>query len=303
MEYVGGEEKNPIQEEIVAWLDIDPIQRPAMVQQFVRTIRSQEEFSGIAEIHPAWLLEPLKNESPRVIGVILRHIPSKHVRYILEHLPRRTVEQLPKLVESFFVPKEILSLIRRRFERHFLPLPCSRTLRKFEFSHLYYLRNEELDLLFRALGMAELAYSFAATSKKIVQVILNRFSVTDARHLLEQIKKYRDADPGRISEARYTVLELGGEKLGSELFLKELGIASLARGFTAGDDFLYQALRQKLDPAQSYLLKRYIDVQVQRGDVAQARLRQKWILGEVAVLSHQGRIDPLWAQYLMAEAA
>ncbi|MDZ4224677.1 MAG: hypothetical protein U1D33_02090, partial [bacterium] len=67
-------------------------------EQQLKALCAQESFSGIAEIHPAWLVEALKKESPRVIGVILRHLPSKHVRYLLEHLPKRTVMQLPKLI-------------------------------------------------------------------------------------------------------------------------------------------------------------------------------------------------------------
>src|SRR3989344_5710237 len=107
----------------------------------LKALRAQESFSGIAEVHPAWLVEALKRESPRVIGVILRHMPSKHVRYILERLPRRTVEKMPQLVEAFCVPKEILSVVRHRFEKNFLPFHSSRSLKTFDFSHLYYLRN------------------------------------------------------------------------------------------------------------------------------------------------------------------
>jgi len=302
-DYLGETFRPHLQTEMEGWLKMEPASREALLAQFLKTVRSQEEFSGIADIHPAWLLEPLKKESPRVIGILLRNIPSKHVRYILEHLPRSTVDQLPKLVESFFVPKEILSLIRRRFERNFLPLHTSRTLKAFEFSHLYYLRHEELCLLFRTLGLKELALSLTATSKKIAQIVCNRFSVSDARVLAEKIRECRETDPARLQEARYTLLELGGRKLGAEDFLKELGLAVLSKAFTAGDDFLYQALKQKLDPAEGYLLKRYMDVQGQKGDVLGAKRLQGEVLEQIGALSQTGKIDPLWAQYLVAEAA
>src|SRR3989344_1575997 len=131
-DYLSEEAKARMQSELQVWTDLEEVSRQALLQHYLKTVRLQQDLSSITEIHPAWLVEPLKNESPRVVGVILRHIPSKHVRYILEHLPARTVAQMPKLIESFYVPKEILNLIRRRFERHFLPMRTSRMIRKFE---------------------------------------------------------------------------------------------------------------------------------------------------------------------------
>ena len=303
LETVSDAERGFLEEAIRSWSELDPKVRPSILKQFIRTARTQEEFAGIGDIHPAWLLEPLKKESPRVIGVILRHMPSKHVRYILERLPRRTVEKMPQLVEAFCVPREILSVVRHRFEKNFLPFHSSRSLKTFDFSHLYYLRNEELDLLFRELGMSELALSLSKMSKKIVRALLHRFSVSDAKGLVNKIKDYQSMDKRETAEAQYTVLELVSQELGQEKFLRELGIAALAKGFTPGSDFLYQSVKQKLDPAQAYLLKRYIDLHAQRGDLILAKKRQKWVLDHISRLSEEVRIDKIWHQYLVACAA
>jgi len=272
-------------------------------ENHLKALRAQESFSGIAEIHPAWLVEALKKESPRVIGVILRHLPSKHVRYLLEHLPRRIVMRLPKLVEAFYVPTEILNLIRRRFERHFVPMRISHQVETFEFQHLYYLKMEELESLFRELGLSEFALSLEGSSRKILKVLLNRFGIRDAKDVLNKIKRFSGQEKWLFRDAKYSILELGSGERGAEPFLKELGLQVLAKAISPSDSFFFEALKQKLSPDSAYLFKRYMDEQLLSFDPVKAAKRKAWVLEHLLGLSEQGRIDPLWSKSLKREAA
>ncbi|MDO8526543.1 MAG: hypothetical protein Q7T03_02525 [Deltaproteobacteria bacterium] len=276
---------------------------PQTLQEQLKAFSARESFSGIAEIHPAWLLEALKKESPRVIGVILRHLPSKHVRYLLEHLPRHVVVKLPKLIEAFYVPTEILNLVRRRFERHFVPVRISHQPELIDFNHLYYLKMEEIDLLFHDLGMSELALSLVGSTRQVMKVILNRFGIKEAKEILSRIKRYQLQEKGFVKEAKYSVLETGGEVLGAERFLKELGLLSLVKAFDRSDISLFNILRQRLSPDCAYLFKRYLDRQVSRADTQTVAKRKIWILEHVRVLSEQGKIDSVWSKVSSQEAA
>ncbi|MBI5299791.1 MAG: hypothetical protein HY877_05815 [Deltaproteobacteria bacterium] len=271
--------------------------------QSLQALYAQEIFSGISEIHPAWLLEALKKESPRVIGVILRHLPSKHVRYLLEHLPHQKVIQLPKLVEAFYVPNEILNLIRRRFERHFVPLKMSHQIQTFEFGHLYYLKIEELTLLFRELGLNELALSLVGGTKTILKAILNRFGLREAKEILSRVKVFDSEDKWLLNDAKYSILELGGEELGIESFLRELGLKALAKAFSRFDTFLFEALRQKLSPDNAHLLKRYLEEY--RGPLSSEKItkRRTLVLSSLRKLNEEGKLDAIWTESLKEKAA
>lgn len=276
---------------------------PQKIPHQLKALFSQETFSGIAEIHPAWLVEALKKESPRVIGVILRHLPSKHVRYLLEHLPKRTVMQLPKLIEAFYVPQEILELVRLRFERHFVPMRISHQLERFSFEHLYFLKTEELESLFYDLGLSELALSLQESSRKIWKIILNRFSIPDAKEILHRIKEFGVEEKWLAKDARYSILELKGKEMGAKSFLIEVGVIALAKAFSGEDIPVFECLRQKLSPENAYLLKRYLDEQILRPKTLKGMRRKEWILKHVRNLSQKGKIDVLWQESLKNEEA
>jgi len=285
------------------WAEIPVEERHSFFQNQLKSLRSKQDFSGIMDIHPAWLLRPLEKESPRVIGLILRHLPSKHVRYLLEHLPKRVTMRLPKLVESFYVPSEILALVWRRFERHFHPMPLARSFAQYDFDHIHYLKSEEIDHLLRDLGMSELALSLVGTTKKIAHVLLNRFSIKDAKTLVSRIKEYQNQDRTFCRESRYTVLELDGEEHGVEAFLKELGAAAFSKAFQTEQMNLFRAVSQKMSPSESYLLKRYIDSHLPAALGAFVERRQSWVMDHIIRLSEEGSLDPQWAELRARDAA
>lgn len=291
-----GEGGKEIFAKTVEWgLSIAPPRREETLNRHLQAIRSGEDFLGISEIHPSWFLEYLKQEPPRIIGLILRHMPSKHVRYLLERLPRRTVGRLPKLIESFWVPREILEIIRRRFETHFLPVRISR-ITKPSFETLYYLRNEDLGTLIRELGLWEVALSLLGASKKVLRVVLNRFAMKEARRLLAAIKSLKEKDGTWVREARYTLLEMGSGRMGAQRFLTEVGLASLAKAFGKEDQELFGLLKQRLEPELAFLFKRYVEQNEGRAGQTQIEMRKQWVLERVEAMKEENLIQPLWIE-------
>ncbi|MBI4124362.1 MAG: hypothetical protein HY609_04245 [Deltaproteobacteria bacterium] len=268
----------------------------------LKALRAQEDFSGIAEIHPAWLLEVLKSESPRIIGVVLRHLPSRHVRYLLEHLPRRLTMELPKLIEAFYVPGELLNVIRRRIERRFVPMRITHDVEQFGIQHLYYLKAEELEALCYDLGLGELALSLVGSSRKILQIILNRFKIGEAKEILARIKRYQGEPRWFLKDARYSVLELGQKEMGARRFLEELGLVVLAKTFVRFDRPV-RALYQKMAPERAYTFKRYLDESLTRGRPEKTAKRTEWVLQYLERLSGEEKVDPLWKTSFQKEAA
>lgn len=269
----------------------------------LKSLVAQERFSSLAEIHPAWLLEILGAESPRVIGVILRHLPSRHVRYLLENLPKRIVLGLPKMMEAFYVPNEILEIIRRRFEKHFVPMRISHQLEAFTFRHLYGLKVEELEALFHSLGLSELALAFIRMPRRAAEIALNRFEIPDAKAILARVNAFQEEDPRLLEDARYSILELEGEKLGARRFLGELGFIALAKAFEPGTEGLFERLEQKMAPQEAHVLKRLIQSQKSKREGSLARKRQDWALRHLRELNELGKIDPVWQDSIRRIAA
>lgn len=272
------------------------------VKTRLKSLSAREDFSGIADIHPAWLTEALQKESPRVIGVILRHLPSKHVRYLVEHLPKRIVVKLPKLVEAFYVPNDVLKIVRKRFERHFVSMPSTNQITRFEFKHLAFLGIEELETLARDLGLSEIALSMVGADPKVFKMIVNRFNTADGKVILERKHQFRGEESWLLKEARYSILELGEGSFGADVFLKELGLCVVAKSFGPKDSF-FEALKQKLSLEEADVLKRRIEERRDGFHALQAKRRQEWVLKHVKDLCGRDRISKVWLDSLNQEAA
>jgi len=298
LDFVAEAEKKSIKSVIDACLSIDPEEREFKLRQQARSQLSSEQWSGLAEIHPAWLLEHLKNESPRVIGIILRYLPSRHVRYVLEHLPPVIRFAIPNVVEAFSVPQPVLDVIKRSFEGRFRPLHLSRSVEQLGFDHLYYLKGDELETFFRDLGLQELAMALSGISGKSLNVLLNRLSLRDAKRLQSRMRSLEGVSDVLKRQARYTVLEVEGEHLGPEHLLLEIGLAAFARAVEPSNNNLFSMLEIKMDPRVSYVLKRYIDERLEKNASAIAEERQNLILSRVAALADESLIDPSWNKFL-----
>ncbi len=246
-----------------------------------------DELSDLSDIHPAWIVKALENETPKIIGIILRWLPSGHVRYILEHLPKRVKMSLPKLVESFAVPTEILRLIKNGFERKFQIPKRNGAGGIKSFQDIGFLKPESIATLFCDLGVHELAMAFQNVEMSGVRVLLNRMNVTSARLLQQRMKSVVDASASLLKDARYTILEVPLDQEDMDKLLVEVGIAAFSKAMKNSE--LYNQVQLKLDPIMSYVLKRYVDQHVGVNKLAEQR--QALILERVSLLLRAGEIE------------
>ncbi|MBI4211443.1 MAG: hypothetical protein HY540_02275 [Deltaproteobacteria bacterium] len=257
---------------------LEPAEATEKAKHLLRSLLAMERFSGLAEIHPAWVLTALAEESPRTIGVILRYLPSRHVRYILEHLPETVRQNIPQLLEIFSLPTPLLSIIKRRFEQRFLRLPMSREQGEFAFEHLYLLKPEELQALFFDVGLHEMAMAFSGLSAKTVHTILNRLPLREAKQVRARLDAVQGFPEALLHEARFTVIEASSSKPGVNQFVTEIGLAAFARSLGEGHDLLLKRLMLKLPPVFGYALKRAAEEWKKASDDAVIAFRQQLVL-------------------------
>lgn len=266
------------------------------MRRTIKQIVSSDKFSSLFEVHPAWILEHLRYEQPRIIGIILRFLPSQHVRYILKNLPPMLCEQVPNMVESFSVSPDVLKVIQRKFEGHFLPMRISRSIDRPGFENLYYLKEQELEALFIELGLMELAIALSTMSSKVLRVIYNRLDIKDAKRLQAKINALpSDLSLLLLRHARSSLLHIELERVGPKQLLKIIGLGAFADAMGKDHDDLVRMIQQRLDPRDGYLLKRYVDERRVRPSAVSQEERQGMILDVVALLAREGRIDGAWS--------
>ncbi len=248
---------------------------------------SFDEISHLAEMHPAWIVKALEGESPKVVGIILRWLPSRHVNYILEHIPKKMKLSLPKLVESFAVPGPILKLIKQRFEKKFSDLPLKNGAEIKKFEDLALLSSNELEKLFKDLGTHELAMAFHNVDEISMRVLLNRMNITAARGLQQRIRDVSESESPIFKDARYTILEVALDQEDIERLLLELGLASFSKAMKGPD--LFSSIQMKLEPSVAHIFKRYVEQNTGVGKLWQ--VRQRLVMERFSLLERAGEIS------------
>jgi flagellar motor switch protein FliG len=266
-------------------------ERERKMRQILKHLSSSDCFSSLADVHPAWILERLKLEPPRVVGIILRFLPSRHVRYLLKNLPPMLCEQIPNIVESFSVEPAVLETIRRRFESHFAPMRISRTIEELGLENLYYLKEFEIEELFKELGISEMAIALSGMGANVLKIIYNRLDVKDAKKLKAALDGMRNISPESYCEARRNFLSIDSEGLGSEKLLRSVGTAVFAGAIAREDSELLKLFSQKISPSTAYLLKRLVDENRMRANAAGVEKRKQTVLCALKKLAREGRID------------
>lgn len=289
------------EEELIKRIDdisgVPEAERLSYTTERLRSFLAREKFVDLSDIHPSWLVEVLSKESPRIVGIILRYLPSKQVRYIIEHLPKRIKQRLPQLLEAFAVPAPILNIIKERFERQFLSPHISRDFDEFEFQNISCLKNTDLEVLFRDLGIHELAMALKGVDRRSLNILFNRLSIDEARNLQQRIRSLVDISPSLLRDAKYTVLEMNITETDSDDLLVEIGLNAFARSLDADDIDIFPLIKQKLEPRLGYTLKRYIDRHVGSNFASVIDKRKELILLRLEALARAGSIDQNLARH------
>ena len=294
--FLGDEERERSEAAIIRFLQVRKDSGEALKMR-LKALASSDTFSGIAEIHPAWILDAIRYEPPRIMGVIMRYLPSKHVRYILERLPADVKDRIPKLIESFAVPQDVLSIIRQQFEARFLPMRISKALAHFELEHLYYLKGDELEVLYRELGMCELALALIGMSGKIVRVVLNRLNLKDAKRLHMRIDELAKSSRELRQQARYALLEIDDDASSSDELLIDIGLASFSRALVNVEESVIERMCQKLEPRVASVLRRCIADSASSTPPALIDERTVLVLSSIASLAREDRVDSQWVRF------
>ncbi|MFH1653836.1 MAG: hypothetical protein ABIE74_07240 [Pseudomonadota bacterium] len=246
------EEKNPVKEYIKELMNESDARYAALAE--IKKLKAKRDFRDLEKVHPGWILYALRDESPRVIGIILRYLPSRQVRYIVQNLPPKTRESLPHMVESFAVPSEVLELVKKKFMERFsfLSPAVSGTI-----ANLTAVDGEGVMSIVKELGIMELGFALSGLSKPSMKILYNRLKLKDAKKLRQRIVGFED-DSALRREARFALLDMNLKEEGEEELILEMGLNFLSRAILKGDSSSVDVISQKLPPQFGYKFKRKV---------------------------------------------
>lgn len=253
-------------------------------------INAATDATALQDVHPEWMLKILEHETPRVIAILLRYIPSKQSRYILERLPARIKERMPHFVDAFSVPTLVVQSMRRKFESHFAAAAPAHVETE-SFAAIACLSFEDLPKLICDLGLHEVALAFSDADDLSIQVLTKRLPESDARRLQERMHHLVDAPAALTRDAKFTILDIDVESVPSDLFLFEIGIRAFAKACGRNEKDLIQALSLKLEPRVGEWLLSQAARKSGGGELG--GIRQQMILDRFETLSRAGVLAPL----------
>ncbi len=251
-----------------AILSLPKSERKKKIFNELKQLVHSQKVRPLGEIHPGWFLEAIKEESPKIIGLILHYLPGDKVTYILENLNEDLKKTLPKLNDSKKIPDDLLSMIRERFESQFLTYDLPKKSADVSLQDLYFIKTELLLAFFRDLGIEQLACAFKGLDKVALKAMLNRLIIKDTKELQSRIKNLDKVSKRDLNEAQILILDLPIERIDPQALFLEVGMAFFARAISQEQSDFAKSLQFKLPPKYGYLLKRYVE-----GSVANPKIR------------------------------
>jgi hypothetical protein len=168
---------------------------------------------------------------------------------------------------------------------------------QFDFEHIFYLKGDELGVLFMELGLYEVAMALDGMSDKFLDVILNRLNLRDAKRLHQCMADLNGMAKELKQQARFAILESDMDHADADRMLRDVGLASFARAMSPDDEETYALIRQKLSPHDAYQLKRLIDEHARTTPPAIREHRRALVRRCIASLSAEGKIDAQWSRF------
>lgn len=260
----------------------------------LRELATRESFSHLRDVHPGWIFEYIRDESPRVIGLVLRYLPGDKVRYLIEHLPPKVRRALPTVGESFAIPEELINEVKRALERRFVCGTRPAASDPFSLYHIPWMSLRDLQKLITELGLRELSAAFSRASAKGLKAFLARFPVAEAGRLKERILRGGEVSAAERQEAQRHLATANLSVTGAADLPYEIGLSILAESAWGESADWIDPLILKLAPAQGYVLKRYLKEGAALYRPERAARRQGQLLGLIRSLADAGEISHYW---------
>lgn len=269
---------------------------PLMVRELKQTMTFRA-VKGLEGVEPSWLSAAFKGESPRIVAIVLMHMPSSITKQVVARLPEAVRDAMPSREELKRVPMSVVKLVRARFDAKFASMPLERDVAELRFADLVLLTAKELVSVVRHVGADEIACAFLAVGKRALAEFLSKLAPEDAEELIAAVRRADIKDQMELKAARgFLGKVLEGFNNTDELFQKA-GLYRLARAISVEDGTYTRQISQRFPRAHGRLLGEYLAKVRENGlDEPQVRRLRDMVLDVVVNLSRRGKIEARYGQ-------
>lgn len=247
---------------------------------------------GLEEVHPGWILEHLRAESPRIVALLSQFLSTPKAEFILSHLTFEERQRFPQ--SSRAVAPEIVAIVRSLIEKK-LGLTPLKSDESFSFSHLGTLKGEDLKALFRDLGIEEVGRAFRGVEPQVLRTFLSRFNLSEATEIRKRLKESLEVSATERRAAQRHLLSLSFDHLPAERFFLEIGCSVFARALTSDEVSWAEGLSQKLTVGEGYRFKRLLQERQKVNREESDRVKEE-VMKRLFVLAKQGKVKRYWKE-------
>jgi hypothetical protein len=264
----------------------------------VRRLSHLRPVSVLEEIHPGWILEKLRGESPRLLGLVCRFVTGEKAQYLISHLAPEERKRLPKVRESYDLSPQLVEIVRELVEKSLAVSLPQRAGEAFGFSHIAWMRDDDLRTFFRDLGLEEIRKAFAEVEPQIFRAFLARFSPAEAKEIRGRIEtgKAVSLEEKRAAQKHLVSLSLENGELPPDALFREIGYSVFARALSPDDRDWAEWICQKLAPEDGYRLKRMVQERTASQPETTLQERKEKILHRLSLLAQKGLIRRYWKE-------
>jgi hypothetical protein len=246
------------------------------------------------EIHPGWILDAVRDESPRVIGLICRYLPGRQVRYLLENLPQAVRVALPTISESYRIPLPLVSQAKDFLSKRFFQVKKPSASEPFSCRHIPWMHSKDIERVIRELGYQEIRFAFAKLPAQTLRSFLTRFPLMEARHVKRALTDDSYINPEDRKRAQQHLTNVNFDVPNAEELPLEIGLSVLSQSVSPNDGAWAEALIYKIEPRAGYSFKRYVNEAIVHNSSERLSKRQAQLMGVIRELADQEEISCYW---------
>ncbi len=245
---------------------------------------------GLEDLHPGWILEALRGESPRLLKLITEQLSADKSEYIFSHLSFEERQRLPHSARP--VAAQVIEILLHLLGEKLglVPLKADGS---FSFSHLIHLKGEEFRTLIRDLGIEEIRRAFSGVENELLKAFLARFPLVDAAEIHRRLKGGGELTLAERRKAQRHILSLNFDQLPSEKVFLEIGFSLFSQALQGNEFAWAERLCQKLPLVEGYHFKRYLQDR-DPGETFRNSSPKDEILKRVIALAQEGKIHRYW---------
>jgi hypothetical protein len=267
-----------------------PLTPQFLKERILNRTRVQSRLA-LEETHSEWILELLRDESPRVRGLLLEFLSAQKAEAILANLGAHERRQIQK--PSRKVSDAVLSIVRNGIEKK-LGLVSPLRGESFPFLKVFHLTGDGLRALLRDAGIEEICDAFSAVEPQVLRVFLSRCALSDSSEIRKRI-----AERGRISserrrEAQRRLLHYHGGQVIPERLFVEVGIDCFASALGVEGIRQAESSCRKLTIAEGYRFKRILRDRLAEGKTRDQEMQNR-ILRRLKFLVRKGKVRRFWS--------